>query len=158
MLNLFPKFSVAFAPQRRAFYVLATAALSTAVITTSQAQASTVTYDFTVNVTKGSLAGKSYNGTFSYDDSTLKGTGVEELGVSQGLTVCMNYFGRNYSETDDHDYPALPKLVFENGKIKQLDFWIQPNKRVVWWNLPGWEVKLSMRKASGAAVPNCQKR
>jgi hypothetical protein len=148
MLNLFSKRS----------FVIAIAALSTAVITTSLAHASTITYDFTVNVTQGSLAGKTFNGTFSYDDATLKGTGIEELGVAQGLTACMNYFGRNYSETDDTSYPAFPKLVFEDGKIKQLDFWIQPNKRLNWWDLPGWEVNLSMRKAADSAVSNCQKR
>jgi len=148
MLNLFSKRS----------FVIAIAALSTAVITTSLAHASTITYDFTVNVTQGSLAGKTFNGTFSYDDATLKGTGIEELGLPQGLTACMNYFGRNYSETDDTSYPAFPKLVFEDGKIKQLDFWIQPNKRLNWWDLPGWEVNLSMRKAAASAVSNCQKR
>ena len=148
MLNLFSKRS----------FVIAIAALSTAVITTSLAHASSITYDFTVNVTQGSLAGKTFNGTFSYDDATLKGTGIEELGVAQGLTACMNYFGRNYSETDDTSYPAFPKLVFEDGKIKQLDFWIQPNKRLNWWDLPGWEVNLSMRKAAASAVSNCQKR
>lgn len=138
-------------------FALASAALTPAVITTSLAHAATITYDFTVNVNQGALAGKTFNGTFSYDDATLKGTGVEELGVAEGLTVCMNYLGRNYSETDDTSYPAFPKLVFEDGKIKQLDFWIQPNKRVNWWNLPGWEVKLSMHNAA-SAVPNCQKR
>jgi hypothetical protein len=147
MFNLLPKFSVA----------IATVALGTAAIATSQAQASIVTYDFTVNVTQGSLAGQSYTGTFSYDDSTLKGTGIEKLGVEQGLTVCMNYFGRNYTEASDRDYPKFPTLVFENGEINQLDFWVQPQNRVVWWNLPGWEVNLSRRQAS-ADVPNCQGR
>ena len=147
MLNLYPKFSVA----------IATIALGATAIATSQAQASIVTYDFTVNVTQGSLAGQSYSGTFSYDDSTLKRTGVEKLGVEQGLTVCMNYFGRNYTEASDRDYPRFPTLVFENGKINELDFWVQPQNRVVWWNLPGWEVNLSRRQA-GADVPNCQER
>lgn len=77
MLNMFPKLSVALA--------------STAVIAASQAYASPITYDFTVNVTQGSLAGKSFSGNFSYDDSTLKGIGAEELGVAEGLTVCMNF-------------------------------------------------------------------
>ena len=148
MLKLLPKFSIA----------IVTAALSTGVIATSQAQNSTVSYDFTINVTKGSLAGKSFNGSFSYDNSTLKGIGVEELGVTQGLKACFNYLGRNYSESDDRDYPTFPKLVFENGKIKQLDFWLQPGKRVVWWNLPGWEVKYSQRQASAPTILNCQKR
>jgi hypothetical protein len=66
VLNLYPKFSVA----------IATIALGATAIATSQAQSSIVTYDFTVNVTQGSLAGQSYSGTFSYDDSTLKGTGA----------------------------------------------------------------------------------
>lgn len=157
MINLYSKLSIAIASST-ALRAIASAAFSTAVITASPAYASTIIYDFTVNVTQGSLAGKSFSGTFSYDDSTLKGTGVEELGVTQGLTVCMNYLGRNYSETDDSSYPTKPKLVFENGKIKQLDFWIQPQKRVVWWNLPGWEVKLSTPKAASSTVPNCQKR
>jgi hypothetical protein len=137
---------------------IATAALGTVAIPTTQAYAAPIIYDFTVNVTQGALAGKSFSGTFSYDDATLKGTGVEELGVSQGLTVCLNYLGRNYRATDDTSYPTLPKLVFENGKIKQLDFWIEPNKRANWWNLPGWEVELSRREAAPTNVPNCQKR
>ena len=148
MPNLLPKLSVA----------IATTVLSGAAIAGCVAQTSTITYDFTVNVTQGSLAGKSYNGTFSYDAAKLKGTGIEELGVAQGLTVCMNYFGRNYSEREDSGYPTFPKLVFDNGNIKQLDFWIQPGKRVVWWNLPGWEVKLSKRQAAASDATNCQNR
>lgn len=148
MLKLLPKFAIG----------IATAALSTGVIGTSLAQNSTVSYDFTINVTKGSLAGKSFNGSFSYDNSTLKGIGVEELGVGQGLKACFNYLGRNYSQSDDRDYPTFPKLIFENGLIKQLDFWLEPTKRVVWWNLPGWEVKYTQRQASASTVLNCQKR
>ncbi|VXD24196.1 hypothetical protein [Planktothrix paucivesiculata] len=119
-----------------------------------EAQASIITYDFTVNVRAGALTGKSFNGTFSYDDSSLTGSGVEELGVNQGLTVCMNFFGRNYNETEDSSYPMLPKLVFENGLIKQLDFWIEPNKRLNWWNESGWEVTLSPSKNSASS--NCK--
>lgn len=59
MLNLFPKFSVAIAT-----------VVGAAAIATIQAQASIVTYDFTVNVTQGSLAEQSYSGTFSCDDLT----------------------------------------------------------------------------------------
>lgn len=143
MLNLFPKLSIAIA--------------STAVIAASQAYASPITYDFTVNVTQGSLAGKSFSGTFSYDDSTLKGIGAEELGVAEGLTICMNFLGRNYNETNDSSYPTLPKLVFEDGKIKRLDFWIEPGKRLLWWTLPGWDVDFSLRKASSASNTACNK-
>lgn len=145
MRNLISKLSIAFAA----------VALNNAVLTTSPAQASVVTYDFTVNVTQGPLAGQSYSGTFRYDDSTLEETGVETLGVNQELSVCMNYFGRNYTAVDDTSYPAFPKLIFEDGTITQLDFWIQPNQRVNWWNLPGWEINLSERPEN-AGASNCQ--
>ncbi|MEG4227696.1 hypothetical protein QUA35_16955 [Microcoleus sp. N9_B2] len=136
---------------------IATTLLST-VVTATQAYAVPVTYDFTITVSKGGLAGNSFNGSFTYDDAKLKGKGVEELGIDEGLTTCMNYLGRTYRETDDTSYPTFPKLRFEDGKIVQLNFWIQPNQRVNWWNLPGWEVKLSEPKMSDSTVPNCQKR
>lgn len=136
---------------------IATTLLST-VVTVTQAYAVPVTYDFTITVTKGGLAGNSFNGSFSYDDAKVKGKGVEKLGITEGLTTCLNYLGRTYRETDDTSYPNFPTLRFEDGKITQLDFWIQPNQRVNWWNLPGWEVKLSEPKMSDSTVPNCQKR
>ena len=136
---------------------IATTLLST-LVTATQAYAVPVTYDFTITVTQGRLAGNSFNGSFSYDDAKLKGTGVEELGIAEGLTTCMNYLGRTYRETDDTSYPTFPKLRFEDGKIAQLNFWIQPDQRVNWWNLPGWEVKLSEPQMSDSTVPNCQKR
>jgi hypothetical protein len=136
---------------------IATTLLST-VVTATQAYAVPVTYDFTITVTKGGLAGNSFNGSFSYDDAKLKGKGVEELGIDEGLTTCLNYLGRTYRETDDTSYPTFPKLRFEDGKIAQLNFWIQPNQRVNWWNLPGWEVKLSGPLKGDSTVPNCQKR
>ncbi|WP_373535071.1 hypothetical protein [Microcoleus sp.] len=136
---------------------IATTLLSTS-LTAAQAYAVPVTYDFTVTVTKGRLAGNSFNGSFSYDDAKLKGTGVEELGIAEGLTTCINYLGRTYRETDDTSYPTFPKLRFEDGNISQLNFWIQPNQRVNWWNSNGWEVKLSEPQMSNSTVPNCQKR
>ncbi|MEG4517299.1 MULTISPECIES: hypothetical protein [unclassified Microcoleus] len=136
---------------------IATTLLST-VVTATQAYAVPVTYDFTITVTKGGLAGNSFNGSFSYDDAKLKGKGVEELGISDGLRACLNYLGRTYRETDDTSYPNFPTLRFEDGKIVQLNFWIQPNQRVNWWKLPGWEVKLSDPKMGDSTVPNCQKR
>jgi hypothetical protein len=136
---------------------IATTLLSTSLIA-SKAGAVPVTYDFIVTVTQGRLAGNSFKGSFSYDDAKLKGTGVEELGIAEGLTTCINYLGRTYRETDDTNYPTFPKLRFEDGKIAQLNFWIQPNQRVNWWNSNGWEVKLSEPQMSDSTVPNCQKR
>ncbi|MEH2409698.1 hypothetical protein [Nostoc sp.] len=89
-------------------------------------------------------------------------TAIAFCRITKGTTssLCPNHLGGcyNYNESDDRDYPTFPKLVFENGKIKQLDFWLQPEKRVVWWNLPGWEVKYSQRQASTPTILNCQKR
>jgi hypothetical protein len=136
---------------------IASTLLST-VVTATQACAVPVTYDFTITVTKGGLAGNSFKGSFSYDDAKLKGTGVEELGITEGLTTCINYLGRTYRETEDTSYPTFPTLRFEDGKIAQLNFWIQPNQRVNWWNLPGWEVKLSEPRMRDSTVPNCQKQ
>lgn len=119
-------------------------------------QAAPVTYDFTVTVTTGTLAGKSFNGSFSYDDAQLKGEGTETLGVAQGLSVCMNYIGGQYREKDDSSYPTFPKLIFENGKITQLNFWVQPDRRVEWWNLPGWDVALTQRSMAASSL-DCKK-
>jgi hypothetical protein len=32
----------------------------------------------------------------------------------------------------------FPKLRFEDSKIVQIDFWIQPNQQVNWWKSPGF--------------------
>jgi hypothetical protein len=53
----------------------------------------------------------------------------------------MNYFGQNYTEDNDTSYPTLPKLIVENGVIQQLDFWVQPNQRINWRNLPGLKLE-----------------
>ena len=108
-------------------------------------QAMPVTYDFTVVVTEGSLAGNTFKGSFSYDDEVLSGVGTEEIGIADGLTVNMTFFGQDYTETADRNYPAFPKLIFEDGKIQRLDFWIESGERQVWWGLPGWKIELSPR-------------
>ena len=111
-----------------------------------------ITYDFTVKVSEGSLAGNTYQGSFSYDDENLSGVGKEEIGVMDGLTVKMNFFGKDYTEEDDRDYPVFPRLIFEDGKVQQLDFWIESNERRVWWGTPGWEVELSPRNSQTTGI------
>lgn len=147
MMSMLPKFSVAIASTAFCF-----AAIETCVAVTDMRQAPApdateiITYDFAVNVTEGVLAGNTFIGAFSYDASTITGVGMEEVGVADGLTVDMNFLGKDYSEVDDIDYPAYPKLVFEDGEITRLDFWIEPGDRVLWWDLSGWEVVLSPRQ------------
>ena len=136
-------------------HILAIATLAATIVTidSSPAQALPVTYDFTVVVTQGSLAGNTFNGSFSYDDAQLSGVGAEEIGIADGLTVTMTFFEQDYAETADIDYPAFPKLIFEAGEIQRLDFWIEPGERGIWWGLPGWEIELSPRdQVSGATI------
>ncbi|MBE9116704.1 hypothetical protein IQ249_12415 [Lusitaniella coriacea LEGE 07157] len=122
---------------------IAAVALTTSIVNVRPLQARSIACDFTVTVTQGSLAGNTFNGSFHYDDSALKGTGTEEIGVADGLTVIMNFLGRDYSETADTHYPKFPKLVFEDGIFQHLDFWLESGERRIWWELPGWEVDLS---------------
>lgn len=135
---------------------LASVTVGLTAIAVTPAQAAPVTYDFTVKVTQGSLAGKSFQGTLRYDDAKLQGQGIETIDAAQGLQVCMNFLGRNYRETQDSNQPEFPKLVFQNGKIQTLDFWIEPGKRLNWWTLPGWETTLTRKESVPGTVLPCQ--
>ncbi|MDZ7994565.1 MAG: PEP-CTERM sorting domain-containing protein [Nostoc sp. EfeVER01] len=86
-------------------------------------QAALVNYDFTVNATSGDRPGQ-YFGSFQYDDSTLTNTGLETLGVENGLVVAFNYLGTNYTEVDDTDFNSFPIASFNNGKILGLSYFI----------------------------------
>ena len=57
----------------------------------------------------------------------------------------MTFLEQNYTEKEDRDYPEFPKLIFEDGAIQRLDFWIEPNERDIWWGRPGWDIELSPR-------------
>ncbi|MDZ8140731.1 MAG: PEP-CTERM sorting domain-containing protein [Nostoc sp. DedQUE04] len=86
-------------------------------------QAALVNYDFTVNATSGDRPGQ-YFGSFRYDDSTLTNTGLETLGVENGLAVAFNYLGTNYTEADDTDFNSFPIASFNNGKILGLSYFV----------------------------------
>ena len=109
-------------------------------------QALPVAYDFTVVVKEGSLAGKTFEGSFSYDDEVITGKGTEEITVADGLKTNINFFGENYTEKEDQNYPQFPKLIFQDGEIYLLDFWVEPGERDIWWRRQGWEIELSPRE------------
>ncbi|HAX76840.1 MAG TPA: hypothetical protein DCY88_13610 [Cyanobacteria bacterium UBA11372] len=75
--------------------------LSLAVMETASVQAAIITYDFTVNVTSGSLAGNSYNGFFSYDESApssfTRFLFIPDFEVSD---FSFDFFGKTYTEQD----------------------------------------------------------
>lgn len=86
------------------------------------ALAATITYDFTVDVTSGSLAGTQSSGFFSYDDSTLEGIGLETLGVNEGLDISFEFSGKTYNETDDIYFPNFPMVQFQDSSLLGLSF------------------------------------
>ena len=100
-------------------------------------------YDFTVEVTDGPLTGQQYGGSFCYPQNAISGEGTEVLSEAEGLSVSMDFFGNVYTASDDTAYPDFPTLTLEDGEVKQLDFWIEPGDRQVWWDLPHWDVSLS---------------
>lgn len=130
---------------RNDMVAIATVAMLSLAIDGRPLQALPVTYDFTVEVTQGTLTGNTFSGSLTYDDEAIIGTGIEEIGVENSLTVTMEFLGETYSETFDSQYPEFPKLRFEDGEIQHLDFWIEPGERIIWWHLPGWEVNLLRR-------------
>lgn len=100
-------------------------------------------YEFTVEVTEGPLAGQQYDGSFCYPTDAVTGEGTEVLSEADDFKVSMNFFGNMYTGSDDTSHPDFPTLTLEDGAVTQLDFWIEEGDRIVWWDLPHWEVSLS---------------
>jgi hypothetical protein len=101
----------------------------------------------------------SFDGSFCYDAAVVSGEGTEIIGVDEGLKTSVLFFGEVYTEADDSNYPEFPQLTFTDGEVEQLDFWIEPGDRLMWWNIPGWDVTLTPTAAGtpcpvDAVVPN----
>ncbi|MBW4676432.1 MAG: PEP-CTERM sorting domain-containing protein [Desmonostoc geniculatum HA4340-LM1] len=97
-------------------------AISVAAVT-KPTQAALINYGFTVNATSGDNPGQ-YFGSFQYDDSTLSNTGLETLGVENGLKVAFDYLGTNYTEVDDSDFDSFPIVSFNNGEVQGLSYFV----------------------------------
>ncbi|MBD1997633.1 hypothetical protein H6G00_13515 [Leptolyngbya sp. FACHB-541] len=80
------------------------------------------TYDFKVRISSGSLTGKTFEGSFSYNASTLSGEGFETIGLAQGLNVSFNFLNHKYSEADDVRLPDSPVLQFKDGELSGLKY------------------------------------
>lgn len=123
---------------------------------TSSATAKPITYDFTVNVVEGALKGRSFSGTFSYDDDNLNGAATETITTKDGLKVCMNFMSEIQDQTKDVDYPEFPQLTFKNSQPETLDFWVETQApRQLWWNQNGWLVDMSPRE-EGKLLTSCE--
>jgi len=119
------------------------------------AQAAIRTHDIVVDVTAGSLEGNQFTGTICYDDEFLMGIGTEEISPYLGLSVTMNFLGKDYDQTADTDYPEYPKLILEDGEIQRLEFWVESDERGSWWNTPGWDIQLTERKRFESTLKSC---
>lgn len=80
------------------------------------------TYDFKVQISSGSLTGKTFEGFFSYNASTLSGEGFETVGLAQELKISFNFLNQKYSESDDVGFPNSPILQFKDGKLFGLKY------------------------------------
>ncbi len=115
-----------------------------------------VVYDFTVNVTEGGLKGRSFTGTFSYDDDKLTDATTQTLTIQDGLKVCMNFMSETQDQTKDVDYPEFPQLTLKNRQPETLDFWVETQApRRLWWNQNGWLVEISPRQDNNLLI-SCQ--
>lgn len=73
-----------------------------------------VIYDFRVNVISGSLKGRQFEGSFSYDPSMLKGKGQETIKVQE---IEFNYLSK-YTQQD-----GIPDISFTDGNFEKL-IWV----------------------------------
>ncbi|MBD2358313.1 PEP-CTERM sorting domain-containing protein [Tolypothrix sp. FACHB-123] len=102
---------------------MATAISIVAIGAAQPTQAAIINYKFKVDATSGNNPGR-YFGSFRYDDSTLTNTGLETIGVENGLALNFNYLGKNYTEKDDFDFDSFPILTFNNGALQGLSYFV----------------------------------
>lgn len=91
-------------------------------LNSSNVQAATVKYNFTVDL----FSGESFEGMFSFDNSTLTGRGAESLLPTEeagNVKVMLSIFGENITEEDDVDFAEglFPAVNFSNGNLIGLD-------------------------------------
>jgi hypothetical protein len=76
------------------------AALSLVVSEATPTQAATITYDFTVNVTGGSLSGNQYSGFFSYDDTSTSDASRRWLPYFNVTQFNFEFANQTYTQND----------------------------------------------------------
>lgn len=94
--------------------------------TATSASATVLTYDFTVTPGAGPLAGNSYTGFFSFDDTFATNPGF--LGFlnqgNSGLSVSFTFESTTYTNIDDSNYPSFPLVSYVGGAFAGLSFLI----------------------------------
>lgn len=94
-------------------------ALTLTAIDANPAHALKFKSDFKVDITTGDLAGNSYDGYFTFEDSELSGIGNETIVADK---VSFNFNGLTYNEKQDFDYPNAPWVEFDGGSLSGLNF------------------------------------
>jgi hypothetical protein len=84
--------------------------------------------DFVIAFDMGTVSGQSYNGSLSYDDANLTGTGSEVLGPNGGppltgfLSFEVTIESNTFSLSDDTTFPLFPILGFTDGALTGINY------------------------------------
>lgn len=62
-----------------------------------------------------------YDGSFTFDDSSLTGVGFESFGVANGLTVSL-FDDSRVNQDIDPRFPEFPTVNFQDGELLGLDW------------------------------------
>ena len=108
---------------QKLIFTTASVVLSLAVLEATSTHAVVLTYNFTVNITSGSLLGQEFEGFFSYDDSA-----IEESQLTPVLSFSFDFLGNTYTETDGVS-------VVPNFELETVDY-TGLNLFKVWSNPP----------------------
>ncbi|MBD2078076.1 hypothetical protein H6F86_30145 [Phormidium sp. FACHB-592] len=104
------------------------------------AQAFSVTYNFTVQITSaayeshGLMNGATEYGSLTYDNANLTGIGSEYVSAAPGsLTLEFNFLSKLHTQKNDLNYGSdaylydYPVAFFSNGRLLGLDFLVVPS-------------------------------
>jgi hypothetical protein len=123
------------------------------VVAIKPAQAFSVTYNFTVQITsaayerQGLMNGATEYGSLTYDNANLTGIGNEYVSAAAGsLTLEFNFLNKLYTEQDDLNYGSdayfyqYPVAFFSNGTLLGLDFLTVPSQAQLSQNELGFRI------------------
>ncbi|MEM7715150.1 MAG: PEP-CTERM sorting domain-containing protein, partial [Cyanobacteria bacterium P01_A01_bin.68] len=95
-----------------------------------------------------------YDGSFTFDDSSLTGVGFESFGVAEGLTVSL-FDDSRVNQDIDVRFPGFPKVNFQDGKLLGLDWFAvyHPFTNVPELDYPGDFIRISGKEFTDGFDP-----
>lgn len=116
---------------------LRVALTGTILILAAASEATPITWDITVFNLTGTLAGNTYTGMVSVDDSYIT-SGYQRLNpANSDLSIVFDFLDedgitpRRYTEADDPDYPSFPELTLLDGAPSSTFFFPPPGPGLV---------------------------